>query len=87
MDITNFDKLRVGSHYPQTLDIRPVEGHESYGICATFCAYDVPEGLKRAELRYKDHTYGLFLLRYEDQELPGWWEDSEVVWRLENAEM
>ena len=83
MDISNFERIRVGSHPPQVLDIEPVGLSEhGSGIFAVFCAHDTENGLKRAELRYKENTYGLFLFRYEDQELPDWWRDSEIAWSL-----
>lgn len=83
MDISNFERVRVGSHYPQCFDIEPIGLSEhGSGIYAAFCAYSTEDGLQRAELRYKDNTYGLFLFRYEDQELPEWWRDSEIVWHL-----
>lgn len=83
MDITNFERIRVGSHYPQVLDIEPIGLSEhGSGIYAAFYAHDTEDGLRRVELRYKDSIYGLFLFRYEDQGLPDWWRDSKVVWSL-----
>lgn len=84
MNITHFQRVRLGSNYPQTLDVEPIGLSEhGSGIYAAFYVYNTENGLRRAELRYKENTYGLFLFRYKDQELPAWWKDSEVVWSLE----
>ena len=84
MDITSFKRIRVGSHYPQTLDIAPIEAHESDGLYASFFAFPmINRGMRRVELRRKDNSFALFLFRYDDMELPDWWKDSELLWELE----
>ncbi len=84
MDLTNFKRVRIGSHYPQVFGISPIAGHESDGLYAQFHGFMLLEkGQKRVELRCKDNSYALFLFRYDDMELPDWWKDSEVLWELE----
>jgi len=80
MDITGLGDttIRIGGEYPAILDISAT----SYSVMATFYAFNLPTGLKRAELRRKDECYGLFVFLYPDDELPDWWKDSEVVWSL-----
>ena len=77
--IIDFDHIRAGNHWPQTLDIEPILGHLSDGIRATFFAYrDQP----RVELRRKDEEYCLFLFRDANAEMPERWQDSELLWQL-----
>jgi len=80
MDITNFRHVRVGSGYPAVLDVSPIGSHESEGVYASFPV--VSNGLPRAELRYKEGTYALFVFRYANMDYPEWWKDSELVWSL-----
>jgi hypothetical protein len=81
MQIKDFEHVRAGE-YPACLDVSRIEGHESYGVYAVFHVYDVEDGLRRVELRRKEDIYGLFVFRYEDMDLPAWWEDSKTVWSL-----
>jgi len=84
MNLRDFKRVRIGSNYPQVLDIQPIEAHESDGLFASFQGFVLLEkGQKRVELRKKDNSYALFLFRYKDMELPDWWKDSEIIWELE----
>lgn len=80
--IIDFDRIRVGSEYPICLDIESIHGHESGGILAAFYTYEMSDGLKRVELRRREERIALFLFRYEDMDLPEWWQNSELLWSL-----
>ena len=85
MNIANFKRIRIGSHYPQTFDVQPIESHESDGIYASFQGFPTfydGTALERAELRHKNNSYAVFLFRYKDMELPDWWKDSDLLWTL-----
>ena len=85
MEIKDFthEHIRVSREWPVCLDIDGIP----YGIQASFHHYEATDDeLKRAELRFKDHAYALFLFDYTEDEatdlLPEWWRDSKVVWEL-----
>ena len=87
--ISNFNDLIVGSGYPARLHVTPIKAHdhESAGLKVSFSAIDVPDGLKRAELRYRKHSkghteYALFLFKHSETDLPRDWENSTIVWSL-----
>ena len=83
-DITNFSRIRVGNHYPQVLDISPINSHAEDGIKAAFTNYsDQP----RVELRRSGQYYCLFLFRDPGPELPENWRDSELIWKLESPDV
>lgn len=86
MEIINFDRLRIGSNFPHTLDVSPMQHHESQGIQASFSTVLIggENGLQNAELRQsKDgRSISLFLYYYDGSELPNGWNDSQVLWEL-----
>lgn len=82
MDIQNFDRVRLGQ-FPLCLDIQKECGHSEYGLSASFWVYPGAKGISRVELRKGEHEYRLFLLRWEDQEVPEPWKDNELLWSLD----
>lgn len=81
MEIRDFGNVRIGSGFPASFDIQPIQGHESYGIFANIPT--VREG-QRIELR--KNSWGeiaLFNFKYDDLSLPKSWENSELLWKNE----
>lgn len=74
MQITNFDKIRVGQTFPSCFDIQKIEEHESDGIFAI--ARITNPSTHRVELRKKVGDVALFTF----MELPEYWKDSELLW-------
>ncbi len=85
MQISNFqERVHVGSSHPGCLTVQPISSHESSGVLASFMNVSLEHGpFMRAELRRKDTQYALFVFHFDDIDLPEWWEDSEIVWSLE----
>ena len=82
MDIINFQKLRVGSGFPNCFNIGVVSEHESYGIYAS--AYINPNKNENQilELRKNKHNQIAFFNYHSlEQELPTSWKDSEILWK------
>lgn len=83
MNIRDFKEVRVGSGFPAIFDIRPIEGHECYGIYA-----EIPvarEGQRIELRRSKDGEIALFNFKYDDISFPSKrWEDSEILWQNTN---
>ena len=78
MEIRDFDRIRVGSGFPASFDIKPIRDHESYGVFANISV--VKEG-HRIELRRNSWgEIALFNFKYDDLTLPKEWEDSEILW-------
>jgi len=78
MEIKNFkgESVRIGREYPVCLDVSLTD----YGVEASF--YHFNNELARVELRHKGSAYALFLSKYDDEALPEWWLDSQIVWEL-----
>lgn len=84
MDILNFDSIRLGN-FPLSFDVQKEDGHCNYGISVGFYVYQNHDNsIVRAELRKISNEYRLFLFRYNDQEVPGYWMNAEIVWCYEN---
>ena len=80
--LTNFDDVRIGSHFPSCFDIRKISYHESYGIFAQVHTYTKKNEKHYFQLRKhnKDHMVALFAFRFDDLALPVYWKDSVVLW-------
>ena len=83
IQISQKEHLRIGDKYPICFEIDGLD----YGVMAVFHYYK--SGLfevGKAELRQKESEYALFLFKYDELELPEWWQDSKLIWKLELAE-
>jgi len=81
--ISEFKRLRIGSNFPATLDISPIDGHESDGLYA--------QGNYRRErdnhgsfFQVRRHNrydlMALFAFSTDKIDVPNFWRNSKVVW-------
>ena len=82
MEITNFDRVRVGGGFPGSLDIESIGDHESYGVFATAytCRPDGSNGYAQVRKHNKESLVALFSFLLGDLEIPDEWADSVVLW-------
>jgi hypothetical protein len=71
------DNIRIGGEWPMCLDVfAPHLG------CVLFYGY-MPSGDKNGcgvQLRLRDRELAVIFLQYRDTELPGGWQDSELLY-------
>lgn len=86
MRLTDFNDVRVGN-FPICMDVRSLSGHCSDGIYAQVSMFPkrvASNNIDRLELRRKGETFALFIFKYGDTVIPKEWENSELIWRVEN---
>jgi hypothetical protein len=77
--IKYFNSIRVGNDFPISFDI--TEPGTISCIFAEIYLYSLPA----VQLLKKDNNMALFVFKYgEEQIVPEWWKDAEVVWKWEN---
>ncbi|OEH52949.1 hypothetical protein AQ616_18770 [Oceanobacillus sp. E9] len=75
MILTNFGSVRINDS-ENFVDIRNVENsHISIGVMLT--AYDFASEI--IEVRRKNHETTMFVLKYDDIEIPEYWKDAEII--------
>lgn len=84
MEIKNFEKIRAGGEFPATIDLSPIGGHSSYGVCAEAWIKRADCGFEkdhhRVEVRRKDNLVALLVYKFDDMILPPFWVGSELLW-------
>jgi len=84
MHISNFeDTIRVGSHWPNVVDVKPLpDQHESNAIIAKCHTYrDNDSGYVQVRKSVQCNEIALVTCRYTtNNKLPKEWEDSIVLW-------
>ena len=82
MEISNFDYIRAGSGFPASVDVRRIGSHETYGVSAEAHFYRCQGKTNYVQLRKhrSEKVVALFSFSCDDQEVPGYWADSTVVW-------
>ncbi|MFE8701182.1 hypothetical protein ACFYKX_11305 [Cytobacillus sp. FJAT-54145] len=74
MNLTNFKRFRINDTHT-FVDVEACGGHSSYGL--KLVAYDFAN--ERVEIRRKDKQTAMFVLKYEDTEIPDYWKDAEII--------
>ena len=77
-----FDPLCLGRSAPAILHVERDGADET--IQASFHNFTKSEYVEgtRAELREKKNEFALFLFEFSDSEVPEWWKDATVVWKI-----
>ena len=74
MNLTNFKRARINSS-ENFVDIHSCGGHINDGVVLT--AYDFTSDV--VEIRRKDKETAMFVLRFNDIEIPEYWKDAKVI--------
>lgn len=75
LNLTNFESVRINDTV-NFVDVNTVgNNHISTGVMLT--AYDFSSEI--VEVRRKDRKTAMFVLKYDDIEIPDYWKDAEVI--------
>jgi len=76
MNITHFDRFRAGE-WPVSIDISRDVAKGNHVLVASAYCYE-----KWVQVRRKEHSLALVIYEYDDDPLPEWWQDSELLWEF-----
>ena len=76
MDIIHFDRFRAGV-YPVSIDMRSDRDNGLHTLIGSVSLFE-----KWVQVRRKDSTLALVIYQYDDEPLPEWWQDSELLWEF-----
>lgn len=75
MNINNFKSLRLNDS-ENFVDVDSYGGHSNYGVVLT--AYDFAS--EAIEVRRRGRETAMFVLKYEDTEIPDYWKNAEILY-------
>jgi hypothetical protein len=76
MDITHVSSLRVGE-WPAAIDIRRDAEHGNHVMIGSVHCFGA-----RVQVLRKDEEIAIAVYQYDDEPLPEWWQDSELLWEF-----